>query len=139
MATQFVDKKAATTEIVDRPNAAGIGVVDGQAYVHDGSAVRALLQAAAAGQLKIVAGQHTTVDADDTVVTGLSTVVAVVATLDSDPVDGAMYVTATIGDQDGAPAAGSVQIKTWKNTDADATHIAATTFSLLVNWIAIGT
>ncbi len=88
---------------------------------------------------KIARGQHTTVDADDTVVTGLTTVVSVVAQLDSDPVDGAMHVTASIGNQAGAPAAGSVLIKTWKSTDGDATLIAATTFSKLVNWIAIGT
>lgn len=92
-----------------------------------------------AGGYKVARGQHTTVDENDTVVTGLTTVVAVVASLDSDPVDGAMYVTASIGDQAGAPAAGSVLIKTWKNTDADATHVAATTFSMKVNWIAIGT
>jgi hypothetical protein len=84
-------------------------------------------------------GQHTTVAASDTVVTGLATVVAVVAQLDDDPVDGCMHVTASIGDQAGAPAAGSVLINTWKSTDADATLIAATTFSKKVNWIAIGT
>lgn len=93
----------------------------------------------ALGAYKIARGQHTTLDADDTVVTGLTSVVAIVASLNSDPVDGAMYVTANIGDQAGSPAAGSVYIKTWKNTDADATHVAATTFSILVNWIAIGT
>jgi hypothetical protein len=89
--------------------------------------------------LKIARGQHTTVDADDTVVTGLATVVAVVASLDDDPVDGVMHVTATLGDQAGSPAAGSIQIKSWKSTDADATLIAGTTFTKKVNWIAIGT
>jgi uncharacterized protein DUF2190 len=83
-------------------------------------------------------GQHTTIDENDTVVTGLSNVVAVVASFDDDPVDGAQFVTASIGDQAGAPAAGSVLIKTWKNTDADATHVAATTFTKKVNWIAWG-
>lgn len=90
-------------------------------------------------QMKVVRGQHTTVAASDTVVTGLATVVAVVAQLDDDPVDGAMHVTASIGDQLGTPAAGSILIKTWKSTDADATLIAATTFTKKVNWIAIGT
>lgn len=140
MATQFIDKKNSTTEIVDRPNAAGIGVVSGQAYVHNGTAVRALLQSAAAGQLKIVGGQLTTVTASDTVVTGLSTVVAVIASLESDPVDDPMLVSAQIGDQAGTPAAGSVIIKTWKNTGGtDPTPAAAGTFGKLVNWIAIGT
>lgn len=84
-------------------------------------------------------GQHTTIAASDTVVTGLANVVAVVAQLDDDPVDGCMHVTSSIGDQAGAPAAGSIYLKTWKSTDADATLIAATTFSKKVNWIAIGT
>lgn len=91
-----------------------------------------------AGGYKIARGQHTTVDENDTVVTGLTTVVAAVAQLDSDPVDGAMHVTSSIGDQAGAPAAGSILIKTWKSTDADASLVAASTFSKLVNWIAIG-
>lgn len=73
-------------------------------------------------------------------VTGLTTVVSVVATLDSDPVDDPFMVTASIGDQAGTPAAGSVLIKTWKNTGGtDPTPAAATTFSKKVNWIAIGT
>ena len=53
--------------------------------------------------------------------------------------DGAMHATASIGDQAGSPAAGSILIKTWKSTDGDATLIAATTFSMKVNWIAFGT
>lgn len=84
------------------------------------------------------AAQHTTVDENDTVVTGLSAVVAVVATLNDDPVDGCQFVTADIGDQAGAPAAGSFLLKSWKNTDADATHVAASTFGKKVNWIAFG-
>lgn len=88
----------------------------------------------------IARGQQTTVAASDTVVTGLSTVVCAVATLDSDPVDDPEWATASIGDQAGAPAAGSILIKTWKNTGGtDPTPAAATTFSKKVNWIAIGT
>jgi len=93
----------------------------------------------APGGLKMAAGVHETIDADDTIVTGLSAVVAVVATLESDPVAGAQSATATIGDQAGAPAAGSIQIKTWKATAAgDTALIAATTFGKKVNWIAVG-
>jgi len=89
--------------------------------------------------LKLVAGQLTTVTAADTVITGLATVVAVVATLDSDPIDNPEWVTATIGDQAGSPAAGSVIIKTWQNTGGtDPTPAAATTFGKKVNWLAIG-
>jgi hypothetical protein len=88
---------------------------------------------------KVARGQHTTVDENDTVVTGLATVVSVVVSLDDDPVDGCQFVTGSIGDQAGAPAAGSVLIKTWKAVDGDASLVAATTFSKKVNWIAIGT
>lgn len=89
---------------------------------------------------KIARGQLTTATASDTVVTGLATVVAAVASLDSDPVAGAQSCTCSIGDQAGAPAAGSILVKTWKATSAtDTALIAASTFSKKVNWIAIGT
>jgi hypothetical protein len=75
-----------------------------------------------------------------TVVTGLTTVVAVVASaqddLDGDALAG---VSATVGNQSGAPAAGSVILKCWKATaDGDATLIAATA-AKSVGWIAVGT
>lgn len=90
------------------------------------------------GGLVMARGQHTTVDADDTIVTGLGALACVVATLDDDPVAGCQSVTATIGDQDGAPAAGSFQLKSWKATAADnSALIAATTFEKKVNWIAV--
>lgn len=92
-----------------------------------------------AGAYTIVAGQSTTVAASDTIVTGLSLLVGVVATLDSDPVDDPFMVTASIGDQAGTPAAGSFLLKTWKNTGGtDPTPAAATTFSKKVNWWAFG-
>lgn len=108
-----------------------------EAATADGDIIEVLCIPAASG-LRMVAGKHTTVAASDTVVTGLSNVLAIVAQLDSDPVDGAMHVTATIGDQAGTPAAGSVLIKSWKSTDGDATLIAGTTFGLGVNWVAFG-
>jgi len=89
---------------------------------------------------KIARGQHATVAASDTVVTGLTTVVAAVAVLDDDPTVDPLFVTCSIGDQAGAPAAGSILIKSWKPTaNNDVTPIAATTFTKNVNWIAIGT
>ena len=91
------------------------------------------------GQLRIARGQQTTVAASDTVVTGLTKVVAAVASLDSDPGDDPMLATASIGDQAGFPAAGSILVKTWKNTGGtDPTPAAASTFSKKVNWIAVG-
>ena len=93
-----------------------------------------------AGGYKIARGQLTTVTATDTVVTGLSTVVAAIAQFDDNPGDDPNYVSCTIGDQAGSPAAGSIIIKTWKNTGGtDPTPLAATTFSKKINWIAIGT
>lgn len=97
------------------------------------SALDTPVEGVAAGYL-VARGVHTTLDADDTVVTGLTTVVAVVASLESDPVSGCSKASALVGDQAGSPAAGSVQIKTW---EADET--AGTTFTKLVGWIAIGT
>ena len=90
--------------------------------------------------VKSISGQLTTVTASDTVVTGLNTVTAVVASFDDNPGDNPMLVSATFGDQAGTPAAGSIIIKTWQNpTGTDPTPIAATTFSKKVNWIAYGT
>ena len=78
-----------------------------------------------------------------TVVTGLTTVVAVTVT-SQDDMDGDTIasVSATIGDQAGTPAAGSVIPKAWKVTTGGAagnpTQIAATVAKNL-NWIAVGT
>lgn len=139
MAERFVQKVDSTADIVDKPTASGIGSVDGDLFVHDGSAARALARLITSGQTRVASGQHTTVAASDTVVTGLAAVVAVVAVLDSDPGDDPMLVSASIGDQAGTPAAGSILIKTWKNTGGtDPTPAAASTFSKKVNWIAIG-
>jgi 3D (Asp-Asp-Asp) domain-containing protein len=114
-------------------------MLDGVAMTASAAALNAVSGGVAAGY-KIARGQLTTVTAADTVVTGLATVVAVVASLESDPVDDPFMVSAQIGDQAGAPAAGSVIIKSWKNTGGtDPTPLAATTFSKKVNWIAIGT
>lgn len=89
--------------------------------------------------LRMVEGQKTTVTASDTIVTGLAQVLAVVATFDSDPVDDPEFVSASIGDQAGTPAAGSILLKTWKNTGGtDPTPLAATTFGKKVNWVAWG-
>lgn len=105
----------------------------------DRTSALATAPAAVAAGYKLARGQHTTVAASDTVVTGLTTVVAAVACLDSDPGDDPLLVSCSIGDQAGTPAAGSILIKTWKTDGADPTPSAAGTFSKKVNWIAIGT
>ena len=91
---------------------------------------------------KVARGVHQQAAASDTIVTGLSTVVAIVAAWRDTPTLKQMFVTATIGNQAGAPAAGSVLIKTFKPTaNNDVTPTAATDFTdnLAVDWIAIGT
>lgn len=89
--------------------------------------------------LPVAYGQATTVAASDTIVTGLNQVIAAVAAMDDAPVIGCDRAEASIGDQAGTPAAGSILLKTFKPTaTGDATPIAATTFSKKVNWIAIG-
>jgi hypothetical protein len=92
------------------------------------------------GTVAVISGQYTTVAASDTVSTGLVKVTSVACSLESDPGDDPEWVTCAIGDQAGTPAAGSILIKTWKNTGGtDPTPLAATTFTKKVNWIAFGT
>jgi hypothetical protein len=108
----------------------------------DGAAITAgnILSCVTAVGCRVAYGQKSTVAAADTIVTGLTTVIAVVASMDSDPVDDPFMCSATIGDQAGSPAAGSIIVKTWKNTGGtDPTPAAAGTFTKKVNWIAIGT
>lgn len=102
-------------------------------------ATGAFVQGVAEGY-KIARGQGTTVAASDTVVTGLATVVSVVANLESAPVLTCDRVNGNVGTQAGAPAAGSILITSWMPTSSSVTTpIAATTFSKLYNWIAVGT
>lgn len=98
-----------------------------------------LTAAGAVSTLRFAAGQATTASASDTIVTGLTTVVGVIATYDTDPADANMQVSASIGDQAGTPAAGSILLKTWKHDGTDPTPVAASTFSKKVNWLAWGT
>lgn len=74
-----------------------------------------------------------------TVATGLTTVVSIVVTPQSD-LDGTGLAgcSGTIGDQSGSPAAGSVILKCWKITAADNGALIAATAAKSVNWIAVG-
>ena len=87
---------------------------------------------------KIAAGVAA-ITGSGTVVTGLASVVAVVATMAADAsLTNGHEVTASVGDQAGAPAAGSVILKVWKATaSGDATPIASAA-AVNVNWIAFG-
>lgn len=104
-----------------------------------GDAVGQVLLGGPGGGARFVGGQATTVAASDTIVTGLSQLYGAVATFDDNPVDNPFLVSASIGDQNGAPAAGSFLLKTWQNTSgSDPTPAAASTFGKKVNWIAFG-
>lgn len=93
-----------------------------------------------AADIQFARGQRTTVAASDDVDTGLTTVLAAGAGLESDPVLTCDRAQAVIGDQAGAPAAGHILIKTFMPTSvSNPTPIAATAFSKKVNWWAIGT
>ena len=88
---------------------------------------------------KIARGTVTPTSASHTVVTGLSTVVAAVASLKGAPTLTHMFTAADIGDQAGTPAAGSILVKSYKPTGvADCTPAAASTPWSAVDWICIG-
>jgi len=87
---------------------------------------------------KIASGQAVTVTANDVVVSGLGALKAVLVSFNDDIGLTEAWVTGNIGNQAGAPAAGSFNLKTWEPTsNANPTPIAATTFGKAVNWIAI--
>lgn len=90
-----------------------------------------------ANSKRVAFGQLSNASASDTVVTGLTTVASCIAVLDDEVSTDPENATCSIGDQAGAPAAGSVLIKTWKTLGG--TPAAATTFTKKVNWFASGT
>jgi hypothetical protein len=94
------------------------------------------LAAGVAAGYKIARGVHLQVAATDTIATGLATVVSVTASFIGAPTAKQAFVGATIGDQAGAPAAGSIETKTFT-----AAYAAAVDFTdnLSVSWIAVGT
>lgn len=97
---------------------------------------------AVAAGYKVARGVHTQVAASDTVVTGLTTVVAVVASFQSAPTVKQLFVAADVGDQAGSPDAGSILIKSYKPTAVnDCTPTAATDFTddIVFGWVAVGT
>lgn len=92
------------------------------------------------GAYKIARGTVTPTSASHTVVTGLDTVVACVVSLKGAPTLTHTLVAGDVGNQSGAPAAGSIIIKSYKPTSSsDTTPVAATTPWSEVDWIAIGT
>jgi hypothetical protein len=88
----------------------------------------AMVVAEGGPELILKFGVHTTVDADDDIVTGLGTILGAGAVLQSDPVAGMVMATVVV------PATGgTLRIKGWESD-----FTAATTFSKVVQWWAIG-
>lgn len=125
------------------PSGGSLDIESGAALKIAGTDKTSTLSAAVSGVAagyKIARGTLTPDASSKTVATGLSTVVAVVASLKGDPTINMNRVSASIGDQAGSPAAGSIIIKSWKPTATnDATPTAATGSWVAVDWIAIGT
>jgi len=127
----------AGTETVVTSSGAELNILTG--VTASAAEINLLVQGVAAGY-KIARGTITPVSESDTVVTGLATVVAAVASLKGAPTLTCMFVAADIGNQAGAPAAGSIYIKTYKPTaTTDVTPTSSTTPWSAIDWIAIGT
>lgn len=109
--------------------------IAGTALTSSAAAFNNLLQGTAANK-KVASNQATTVTASDTIVTGLTTVTSCIAVMDDAPTTDPEIASCSIGNQTGAPAAGSILITTWKTFGG--TPAGATTFSKKVNWIAFG-
>jgi hypothetical protein len=129
------------------------GAVGAQVYVNQGTALSctfvampdlsgissvANALASTTAAKKVVAGVATITGTGD-VVTGLTTVSAVVVTMQADAsLTNGTSITATIGNQAGVPAAGSVTINVWKPTSSiDGTPIASAA-AVDCNWFAFG-
>jgi hypothetical protein len=94
-----------------------------------------LVKGSNSGGATMAFGVHTTLSADDTVDTGLSTVTAVVVSLVSDPIITCASATAAL-----SATVGSVDLKTWSPTaSGNATPTPAATFTKVVHWVAYGT
>ena len=123
----------------------GLNVDVGELFINGGAMTRTatqlnLIAIGVAAGYKVARGTVTPTSASHTVVTGLTTVVAAVASLKGAPTLTHMFTAADIGDQAGTPAAGSILVKSYKPTGvADVTPIAATTPWSAVDWICIGT
>jgi len=147
MPTQFIDKKSSTTLIKDLPGAAGVSVVNGDLYVHDGVAPRKVVDAAdvvvadalaalgVAAGYKIARGESALDGSNPTpIASGLATIVAVVATLKGSvaPGLGTSLITAVISGT-------SINFYGWKPTGATDPTLIASTGTESFYWIAVGT
>jgi predicted RecA/RadA family phage recombinase len=137
-AKNFTKTAAANTPIGIAFDDAGSSDTTGQVDLSPGAGAEASVAGVAEGY-KLARGVAS-ITGSGTVVTGLATVVAIVATMQADAsLSNGIEVTATIGDQAGTPAAGSVILKVWKPTAANDVTPIASAAAVSVNWVAIGT
>lgn len=130
------DLAALNTEVV-----AAQADADGAQAAADAAAATAdaAVIAGAAGY-KLARGTITPTAASETVVTGLTTVVAAVAGFKGAPTLTHMFVEADIGDQAGTPDAGEILIRSKKPTAADnVTPTDASDPWSAIDWVAVGT
>src|SRR5574341_192493 len=118
----------------------GDGILEADSLIIGGSTISSTIVQGVAAGYKVARGSVTPTSASHTVVTGLTTVVAVVVQFKGAPTLTHMFNSGDIGDQAGTPAAGSFLLKSYKPTaSGDVTPIASTTPWAAVDWIAIGT
>lgn len=119
------------------------GTAGASVYTNEGTATSCAFKAqpqfpVTPAASKLARGVATITGSGD-VVTGLASVVAVVVTMQADAsLTNGITTTATIGNQAGAPAAGSITIKVWKPTASGDVTPVASAAAVAVNWIAIG-
>ncbi len=91
------------------------------------------------GESRVVGGTAS-ITGTGTVVTGLNTCTSVTVSVQG-TMDGTTIaaVSATIGNQTGAPAAGSIIIDVWKATSTSDPALIAATTAETINWQATGT
>jgi len=96
--------------------------------------------AGVAGGYKLARGTVTPASASHTVVTGLTTVVACAVSFKGLQTLTHLFAAGDVGNQAGAPAAGSILVKGLKPTSStDVTPIDSSTPWSAIDWIAVGT
>lgn len=79
MATQFLEKKTSTGLIIDTPGAAGVGVVSGEVYVHNGTSVVKIAKALKGIQTITGDGAITITDGDVVLTKGSAAAITLAA------------------------------------------------------------
>jgi len=136
-----IASKAVITDANNKVNTLDITApkIGGVAITPTAAKINLLVQGVASGY-KMAYGTAVVGAASADIVTGLTTVIGAVVSLVGDPSATHAMSTCTVGNQTGAPVAGSIRIKSWKFTAAgDTALIAADSVFANVAWVAFGT